>query len=113
MHTIANLFDAIPAHLTDELSQALLTTPRLRIERIVSHGHNSPPGFWYDQDHDEWVLLLSGAARLQFDNEVVELKAGSFVNIAAHRRHRVEWTASGGQPTIWLAIHYRADGASV
>ena len=106
MNTLENLFDAIPADLPNELTQALLATPQLRIERIVSYGHASPPGFWYDQDDDEWVLLLSGAARLQFDCEVVELTAGSFVNIPAHRRHRVEWTAPE-QRTVWLAIFHR------
>ena len=106
MSMLTNLFDAIPADLRNELTQTLLATPRLRIERIVSYGHTSPPGFWYDQDDDEWVLLLSGAARLRFDSEVVELKAGSFVNIPAHRRHRVEWTEPE-QRTIWLAIFLR------
>jgi cupin 2 domain-containing protein len=103
---LTNLFDAIPADLRNELTQTLLAAPPLRIERIVSYGHTSPPGVWYDQDEDEWVLLLSGAARLRFDCEVVELKAGSFLNIPAHRRHRVEWTEPD-QRTIWLAIFHR------
>ena len=72
----------------------------------VSHGHKSPEGFWFDQDQNEWVLLIAGAARLQFEDETVEMKAGSFVNIPAHRRHRVDWT-DPDQPTIWLAIHYQ------
>ena len=101
-----NLFADVPTELPDELFQTLLTTPSVRIERIISLGHASPEGFWYDQDTHECVLLLSGAARLQFDGEMsFEMKAGSFVNIPAHKRHRVEWTTPT-QPTIWLAIHY-------
>jgi len=103
----ANLFFDIPANLPDELVQTLLATPAVRIERIVSLGHASPESFWYDQDESECVLLVKGAARLRFDDGQIELTPGSFVNIPAHKRHRVEWT-DPGEPTIWLAIHYDA-----
>jgi cupin 2 domain-containing protein len=105
MSTLTNLFDAIPAVLPEELTQSLLSAPRLRIERIVSRGHASPDGFWYDQSEDECVLLLAGAAWLRFENEVVELIPGSFLNIPAHRRHRIDWT-DPQMPTIWLAVYY-------
>ena len=103
---MTNLLADLPADLPEELIQTLLSTPQVRIERIVSQGHVSPPGFWYDQDEHEWVLLVQGAARLRFDDEVVELKPGDFQNIPAHRKHRVDWT-SPGELTIWLAIYYR------
>lgn len=103
---MTNLYAELPAHLPDELVQTLLSTGHLRIERIVSQGHASPPEFWYDQAEHEWVLLMQGAARLRFDDEVVELKPGDFLNIPVHRRHRVEWTAPD-QQTIWLAIYYK------
>lgn len=85
----------------------LLQRPGLRIERIVSTGQASPAGFWYNQAEDEWGLLLGGEAGLRFADEGTtrHLRAGDFLNIAAHRRHRVEWTAAG-QTTIWLAVHY-------
>ena len=105
MSQITNLLADIPTRLPTELVQTLLQTPHIRIERIVSKGHKSPPGFWYDQDQTEWVLLVTGAARLRFEAKTIELEAGSFVNIPAHRRHRIEWT-DPEQPTIWLAIHY-------
>jgi cupin 2 domain-containing protein len=78
----------------------------MRIERIVSTGQASPPGFWYDQPWDEWVALLAGAARLRFENEPGdrELCPGDHVFIPAHARHRVEWT-SAQPPTLWLAVH--------
>ena len=106
MRQPANLFAEIPAELPEEVFQTLLHTPKVRIERIVSRGQSSPSGFWYDQDEHEWVLLLQGAARLRFeDGPPLEMTAGSFVNIPAHKRHRVEWT-DPGQPTIWLAVWY-------
>jgi len=108
MLTPGNLFRDLPTAVPEELFETLLRAPGLRVERIVSHGHASPPGFWYDQPGDEWVLIVSGAARLRFEGEEpFEMKVGSFINIPAHLRHRVEWT-DPTQPTIWLAIHYSA-----
>jgi len=75
------------------------------LKRIVSHGHASPEGFRYDQEQHEFVVLLQGAARLRFEDEVIDMKPGSFTDIPAHRRHRVEWT-DPSQPTIWLAVFY-------
>ncbi|MCX7403655.1 MAG: cupin domain-containing protein [Planctomycetia bacterium] len=91
--------------LPEELFTTLLEDGDVRIERIVSHGHSSPPGFWYDQDQAEWVLVLRGAARLEFDDRVLDMRPGDFVNIPAHKKHRVAWTTPD-EPTIWLAVHY-------
>ena len=103
----ANLFAGLPQQLPAELVQTLMESPHVRIERIVSHGHASPAGFWYDQPQAEWVLLLRGAARLKLadENGVVELNPGDFINLAPHQRHRVEWTTPA-EPTIWLAVFY-------
>ena len=103
--TTTNLFADLPQHLPQELVQTLLTAANVRIERIVSHGHASPEGFWYDQDQHEWVVVLKGAARLRFEDRMVEMKAGDFLNIPAHRKHRVEWTTPD-EPTIWLAVFF-------
>jgi len=108
MRAIGNLLaDLAPKGCEEEITQ-LLRAPAVRIERIVSHGHASPPGFWYDQDRAEWVLLLQGAAILAFEREAepIRLGPGDHVHIPAHARHRVEWT-DPGHPTIWLAVHYR------
>ncbi|MEI8071355.1 MAG: cupin domain-containing protein [Planctomycetota bacterium] len=91
--------------IPEELFATLLEDSDVRIERIVSHGHSSPPGFWYDQDQAEWVLVLRGAARLEFDDRVLDMRPGDFVNIPAHQKHRVAWTTPD-EPTIWLAVHY-------
>ena len=101
----SNLFADLPQHLPDEIFATLLETANVRIERIVSHGHVSPPDFWYDQEESEIVLLVQGAARLRFEDEVIEMKAGDFINISAHRKHRVEWTTQD-EKTIWLAVFY-------
>ena len=107
MNMKINLLRHIPPSFNEETFQTLLKQDGVRIERIVSHGQCSPPGFWYDQNEGEWVLLLSGAARLRLADpeEMVELAMGEAFNIAAHRRHRVEWTAPD-QLTIWLAVFY-------
>ena len=103
-----NLLDNLPANLPEELFTTILQANNLRIERIVSHGHVSPPGFWYDQDENELVIVLEGSAAVQFDGdaEPVELRRGSYLNIPAHARHRVAWT-DPNEKTVWLAIHYR------
>jgi cupin 2 domain-containing protein len=108
MRLLSNLYDDVPSELPQEVMQTLLAAESLRIERIVSHGHASPPDFWYDQAEHEWVLLLAGAARLQWDDGFVDLKPGDFINIPAHRRHRVDWTAPDGL-TIWLAVFYSSE----
>ena len=81
----------------------------MRIERIVSTGQASPPGFWYDQPDDEFVVLLAGAASLRFEagDVTLDLKPGDWVEIPAHVRHRVEATQAD-PPTVWLAVHRSA-----
>jgi cupin 2 domain-containing protein len=103
-----NLLRDLPDGRATEITDALVARPGLRIERIVSFGQASPEGFWYDQGAAEWVLLLAGAARLRFEDETQAraLGPGDWLEIAAHRRHRVEWT-DPAQPTIWLAVFYR------
>jgi cupin 2 domain-containing protein len=105
-----NIFSSIPAPLPDELTEVLRAADGVRIERIVSLGHASPPGFWYDQDQAEWVIVLQGRAKVRFEEEAapIDMKPGDFINIPAHRRHRVEWTTPE-EPTIWLAVHYHPD----
>lgn len=101
-----NLLADLPAAGAGEIVDTLVSGRNLRIERIVSHGEASPDGFWYDQDEAEFVVLLSGAARLRFaDGETRALKPGDWVDIAPHRRHRVDWT-DPGRPTVWLAAFY-------
>ncbi len=100
-----NLFADLPRHAAAELVTELLARPGLRIERIVSTGQATPPERPYDQDHDEWVLLLAGGAGLWIEGEgEAVLHPGDHVLIKAHRRHRVTWTAAD-PPTVWLAVH--------
>lgn len=100
-----NLLSSIPATLPYELTETLVQAKHVRIERIVSQGHVSPEGFWYDQEENEFVLLVQGAARLRIEDKVIELKPGDFIEIPAHRRHRVDWTTPE-EKTISVAVFY-------
>jgi cupin 2 domain-containing protein len=104
---LTNLFGDLPTGAASEQFVELLSRPGLRVERIVSTGQASPPNFWYDQPLGEWLVVLQGEARLAFEGETAlcSLKPGDFIDIAPHRRHRVEWTHPE-VPTIWLAVHY-------
>lgn len=94
----------IPTALPDELITTLCASPGARIERIVSRGHRSPAGFWYDQAQDEFVLLVQGAARLEVEGRgELSLQAGDWLDLPAHTRHRVSWT-DPARDTIWLAV---------
>ena len=102
-----NLYGNIPEMMKDESFEPLLETHSFRLERIVSRGHATPPGTWYDQAWDEWVALLKGRAGLLFEGEaeVRVMRPGDCLHIPSHRRHRVEWTHPD-EETIWLALHY-------
>lgn len=103
---MANIFDAIPENLETEVFERLVNSDKIKIERIISKGHKSPESGWYDQDKNEWVMLLQGEAILLFeDKSPFKLKAGDYIDIPAHTKHKVEWTTSATE-TIWLAVHY-------
>lgn len=103
---LKNLFAAMPADTSREAFDDLLDVPGLRIERIVSHGQESPPDFWYEQNQDEWVIVLRGSATLRVEGRdtPITLEPGDHYWIPAGLRHRVDSTAPDG-PTIWLAVH--------
>jgi cupin 2 domain-containing protein len=102
-----NLYEGIPAELPKEIAETLMVSKEIKIERIVSKGHRSEPDFWYDQQDDEWVLLVKGEAVLRFEqgNRMVHLTEGMYISISAHERHRVESTTEG-EETIWLAVFH-------
>jgi cupin 2 domain-containing protein len=103
-----NLEDGIPAALPHELVTTLVQAEGVRIERVVSRGHASPPGFWYDQAEDEFVLLVEGEAGLELEGQPeVRLRRGDWLVLPAHARHRVAWTAPD-RDTLWLCVFYRA-----
>ena len=102
---LTNIFAGIPESLPDELIEEIVKTEKVRIEKIVSRGHVSTE--WYDQDNDEFVLLVKGEAKLRFEDgdRIVHMKAGDYLIITAHERHIVEWTTPD-EDTVWLAVHY-------
>ena len=103
---VDNIYHDIPKHLDQEIFESLLKVENVKVERIISRGHKSPANGWYDQDHNEWVLVLKGNASIAFEHgRVIELSEGDYINIAAHTKHRVIRTAAKTE-TIWLAVHY-------
>ena len=104
-----NLLRELPAALPEEAIDVLATSSHVRIERIVSHGHASPDGFWYDQAEAEWVVVLQGWGEIGFaDGSSRRLLPGDHLLIPAHQRHRVVATADN-EPTIWLAVFMQGD----
>lgn len=106
-----NLFAKLAKDLNEEETTILADLPGARIEKIVSTGQASPPGFWYDQNETEWVCVISGSAGLLIEAERAPrvLHRGDYIEIAPHVRHRVEWT-DADQPTVWLAVHLTGGG---
>lgn len=101
--SVGQLLAGLPPPAADEHFECLHAAGGARIERIVSHGQSSPPGFWYAQDGDEWVAVVAGEASLEFaDGRSLTMRAGDWVVLPAGSRHRVARTAS---PTVWLAVH--------
>lgn len=103
---MANIFNNIPSDIPNEIFEDIITTKKLRVERIVSKGHSSPDTGWYDQTENEWVIVLSGYGEIEyFNGDKIMLKQGDYVDIKAHVKHRVIAT-SADEPTVWLAIFY-------
>ena len=106
---INNLYENIPDSLPEELIDILASTGDggITIERIVSRAHSTPPGYWYDQKRNEFVVLVKGSTGLRFedDQDTIVMQPGDWINIPAHKRHRVAWT-DPNQDTIWLAVYY-------
>jgi cupin 2 domain-containing protein len=92
---------------SDEVLDTVLERNGWRLERIVSYGHTTPAGDWYDQGWDEWVLVVRGGARLQLADDPgheVTLQPGQWMFLPKGCRHRVSWTVPS-EPTVWLALH--------
>lgn len=102
---MANIFNLPPELPAEEYFEPLVSGDNVLIERIISAGQTTPVGEWYDQERDEWVILLQGEARVGYtDGSIIVLKAGDYIFIPAHQKHRVEYTSSE-PPCIWLAVH--------
>jgi len=101
---VENIFENIPSKLSEELISSLLLKKGVKIERIVSKGHKSKDDFWYDQESDEWVLLVKGEAVLEFEkSDSVRLKEGDHLLIPSRCKHRVKWT-DPDRESIWVAV---------
>ena len=104
---VDNLFANLPELSESEQSLSLFEKPSIKIQRIVSESYSSPAGFWYDQDEDEWVVVVRGKTTLEFEGgELVRMQEGDYVTIPRHVKHRVQQT---GPQTIWLSVHVRCE----
>ncbi len=104
---VKNIFSDIPEQTPKEILETVIKSDQVKIERIISRGQATTEGDWYDQEKSEWVLVLKGNAGLLFEGgkEIIIMKTGDYINIPAHKKHRVEWT-DPDEETIWLAVHY-------
>ena len=105
MRNKQNLLTGVPTSIPDEIFETIISKSNIKIERIISKGHKSEPNFWYDQDQSEWILILKGEARLQFEDKSIYLTSGDYLNIAPHQKHRIDWTTPE-EETIWVAVFY-------
>jgi cupin 2 domain-containing protein len=109
-HVGLNLLTVRPLAQDTETTETIVTGPGVRLQRIVSFGHASHEGFWYDQAEAEWVTLIAGQARIRIADQMdpISLHPGDTLLLPAHCRHRVDWT-DPSQPTIWLALFFEAE----
>jgi len=100
-----NFFTDLPIS-NNEVTEDILKNSKFKIERIISRGHITAEGEWYDQETDEWVMLLTGSSIIKFDDNIeIKMEPGDFLNIPAHKKHRVIYTDNQTE-SIWLTIHY-------
>lgn len=110
---MANIFNLPTELLPQEYFEPLVSGKNVLIERIISTGQTTPVGEWYDQERDEWVILLQGEASISYrDGFNISLKSGDYIFIPAHQKHRVEYTSSE-PPCIWIAVHANLSGKFV
>lgn len=101
----SNFFDKISENISKETFETIVQSNNVKIERIISPP-STEKGGWYDQEENEFVLVLKGDAEMLFENtEKIKMKEGDYIIIPAHKKHRVEKT-SEKEETIWLAVFY-------
>jgi len=105
---ISNIYSDIPKELPNELFEKIIQNGSFKLERIISKGHSTPKGKWYNQSEEEWVVVLKGSAGISIEGEAgtVVLKPGDYIHLPAHLKHRVEWTDATTE-TVWLALYYQ------
>ena len=97
-----NFFDTNGNISSTEIFENVIVGDNLRVERIISHGQTTPPGEWYNQEQDEWVLVLQGEARIAYmDGSDITLCKGEHLFLPRHKKHRISYTST---PCLWLAV---------
>jgi cupin 2 domain-containing protein len=96
---INNLYEEKFPNENREVFSTLFQNESIKIESIRSW--LKTPGEVYNQDQDEWVILLEGEAKLEIDNIMVNLQRGDYLFIPKHTLHRVHSTAKN---TLWIGV---------
>jgi len=100
---VQSLFSEVTLASNEEVFTTLFEKPGLKIESIASYSQVSPDGFWFDQPHDEWVVLVRGSATLEIAAQTpLTLRPGDHVILPSHTRHRVLHTSPDA---LWIAVH--------
>jgi cupin 2 domain-containing protein len=75
--------------LPGESFDTLIEQDNVRIERIVSTGQVTPDGDWLDSEDAEFVLVVSGAAKLRIEGEWDDraLGEGDYILLLSPSRH--------------------------
>ena len=91
---------------TKEIFTTLFSGKNIKIEQIISCGQTSPAEGWYDQQQHEWVILLEGEAKLEFENNLIkQLQKGDYLMIPAKCKHKVIYTSKEPK-CVWLAVFF-------
>lgn len=101
-----NIYQNIPDYAKTEIFEDILKSENIRIERIISYGPESNDSEWYEQNENEWVILIEGKAKLIFEDSELILEKGDHINIPAMKRHKVEIIEKENK-CIWIAVFYK------
>lgn len=103
--SVRNIYSVEGVAKDKEFSELILSADgEFKMERVISFGHPSPDGFWYDQLEDEWVLLAKGSAQIEFERgDIVDMIAGDYLVIMAGMRHKVTEVT---EDAVWLGFFF-------
>ena len=119
-----NIYDKIPESITEEIIEIMYQNPHCKVERIISNGQITTENEWYDQDQEEWIILVQGEATILIEKlqeessdkcnilncnikeescDKVHMVKGDTLLIKSHQKHRVIYT-SQNPLCIWLCV---------
>jgi|SRR3990172_9807156 len=104
MIKIENIFADAPKNIDGEFVKRVSLSKDITVEGIISSESNVRSEI-YDQNEWEFVVLLEGYAKLEFeDGNQVEMRKGDYIHIPPHSKHRILKT---DKDTKWLCMFYK------